>query len=103
VNRPPGGTAEAERAQERPRMSNPNNPGHGKPRRDSGDVDTRDLEARNEARGLALRTEEPRSVHEAGGDTKGESLGGAHTGRYGASPGNVASNRERKPRGDDKA
>lgn len=86
-------------------MSNPNNPGHGKPSRgdDAGDVETRDLEARNEAAGLALPGEEPRDVHEAGGGTKGESLGGANSGRYGASPTNVQSNRERKPRGEDKA
>ena len=84
-------------------MSNPNNPGHGKPDRgDAGDVETRDLEARNEARGRRLPREESRDVHKAGGGTVGESLGGAHTGRYGPSPANVESNRERKPRGGDK-
>ncbi|HET6404363.1 MAG TPA: hypothetical protein VFH78_06930 [Candidatus Thermoplasmatota archaeon] len=69
--------------------------------RDSGDVDTRDLEARNEGtwRGPG---EEPRNAHEAGDGTLGKSLGGAHTGRYAGAPSKVMSNRERKPRGNDK-
>lgn len=84
------------------RMSNPNNPGHGKPQRAGEDVDPRDLEARNEAAGAGLPDEEEHDVHKAGGGTVGGSLGGANDGRYGASPANVVSNRDRKPRGRDK-
>lgn len=65
-------------------------------------VDGRDLEKRNEARSAGLPGPEPRDVHKAGGGTLGNSLGGAHTGRYAAAPDKVTSNRERKPRGSDK-
>lgn len=92
------------RAAREPRvMSNPHNPGHGKAHHPAKpDVDTRDLEAKNEARSAGLPGEEPRNVQKAGGGTVGESLGGANTGRYGPSPGKVRSNREPKPRGQDK-
>lgn len=79
------------------------NPLHGNLRgdRSSEDEDPSDLEMRNEAtwRGPG---EEPRDVHKAGGGTRGMSMGGANTGRYGGAPSKVMSNRERKPRGSDK-
>lgn len=88
-------------------MSNPQNPGHvhpgdrkgGSPADDAFD-DQRDLEARNES--TMVGEEEPRDVQKAGGGTKGDSLGGAHTGRYGARP-EAEGNREPKPRGRDRA
>lgn len=85
-------------------MSGQKNPGHVKKSdrpRDTDEVETRDLEARNEAtwRGPG---EEPRNVRKAGGGVVGGSLGGAHTGRYGPAPSKVTSNREPKPRGSDK-
>jgi len=84
-------------------MAGEKNPLHVKQGRgrDSGDVETRDLEARNEATWRGPR-EEPRDVQKAGGGVRGMSLGGAHTGRYGGAPSKVTSNRERKPRGGDK-
>lgn len=88
-------------------MTNAHNPGHVK-RSDhrstpSGrDVNLRDLERDNLLAGAELPGEEPRNVRKAGGGTKGTSMGGAHTGRYGPSPGKVVSNREPKPRGRDK-
>lgn len=85
-------------------MTSPRNPGHVKQGDDSpvDDVPRRGLQQANEARSGGLPGEEPRDVHKAGGGTLGEQLGGAHTGRYGAAPGKVVSNRERKPRGQDK-
>lgn len=80
-------------------MSNPNNPGHWKPKREGEEVDVRDLEARNEA--TMVGVEEPRNIQKAGGGTVGPSQGGARTGRYGADP-EVVSNREPEPRGRDK-
>lgn len=59
-------------------------------------------ESENEARSAGLPDEEPRDARKAGGGTKGASQGGATTGRYGARPEN-ASDREPKPRGQDKA
>jgi hypothetical protein len=59
-----------------------------------------DLEARNES--TMAGVEEPRGDDKAGGGVVGRSQGSAHAGRYGARPENV-SNREPKPRGDDKA
>lgn len=56
----------------------------------------------NESRSEGLPGEEPRNIRKAGGGTVGDSQGGAHTGRYGPNP-RVKSNRERKPRGADKA
>lgn len=65
-------------------------------------VKGRDLEKQNEARSAGLPGPEPRDHHKAGGGTLGKSLGGAHTGRYGAAPDDVTSNRDRKLRGRDK-
>lgn len=83
-------------------MTNPHNPGHVRhgSNRPEGDPKTRG-QAANEARSAGLPGEEPRNIQKAGGGTKGMSLGGAHTGRYGSNP-NVRSNREPKPRGRDK-
>lgn len=70
--------------------------------RSSPDVETRGLQERNEAIGKAtLPAEEPHDIRKAGGGVKGESQGGAHTGRYGPAPGKVVSNRASKPRGQD--
>lgn len=80
------------------------NQGHAKPPRPGvhPDVDPKDIGLLNESRSAGLPGEEPRNVQKAGGGTVGPSQGGAHTGRYGPSPGNVTSNREPKPRGPDK-
>lgn len=85
-------------------MTSPQNPGHSKRGGDRpvDDVVTRGLQEANEARSGGLPGEEPRNVHKAGGGTVGGELGGAHSGRYEGSPGNVVSNREQKPRGEDK-
>lgn len=70
-------------------MTSPQNPGHFMRGSDRpvDDVETRGLQEANEARSGGLPGEEPRDVHEAGGGTVGEQLGGAHTGRYEGSPG----------------
>lgn len=85
-----------------PDMSGEKNVHHVKQGNDRpvDDVDWEDREAKNEAtwRGPG---EEPRDVHQAGGGTVGMDLGGSHTGRRGAAPAKVESNRVRKPRGDD--
>lgn len=84
-------------------MSTSKNPGHVKQgdERPVDDVEHGDLEARNEARSEGLPEPKGRDIHQAGGGTLGKDLGGSHTGRYGAHP-ELTSNRERKPRGDDK-
>lgn len=79
------------------------NPFHVKQGRGRGsdDDEMRNMEAENEAtwRGPG---EEMRDVRKAGGGVRGTSLGGAHTGRYGPAPAKVASDRERKLRGQER-
>lgn len=88
-------------------MPGEHNAGHGKltdKGSDAEEVETRELGMRNKEVGLAagMEGEEPRDVHKAGGGTVGDSQGGAHTGRYEGSPAKAVSNRQRKPRGEDK-
>lgn len=65
------------------------------------DEDLRDLQENNQLRGVQnMPAPEDRDVRKAGGGTKGDSQGGAHTGRRGSHV-ETLSNRETKPRGKD--